>query len=76
MLRSDHGASPPRQIIVIVDDRLTNLTILERLARSLGDTVEVETFDRPLDALASAERRTPDLLVTDLQKCPISTGSS
>jgi PAS domain S-box-containing protein len=57
----------PRQIIVIVDDRLTNLTILERLARSLGDEVVVETFDRPVDALANAEHRIPDLLVTDLK---------
>ena len=36
-----------RQSIAIVDDRLTNLKILERLARSLGEGVEVETFDRP-----------------------------
>jgi PAS domain S-box-containing protein len=58
---------PQRQIIAIVDDRHSNLKILERLSRSLGDGVEVETFDQPQVALASAEKRPPDLLVTDLK---------
>jgi PAS domain S-box-containing protein len=56
-----------RQIITIVDDRLTNLKILERLARSLGDDFEVETFDRAEDALAAITSRPPDLLVADLK---------
>ncbi|HZT50653.1 MAG TPA: ATP-binding protein [Stellaceae bacterium] len=61
------ATSPQRQIIAIVDDRRTNLKILERLARSLGDGVEIETFDRPQAAMEAAEERPPDLLVTDLK---------
>jgi PAS domain S-box-containing protein len=57
----------PRQIIAIVDDRQTNLKILERLALSLGEAVQVETYDQPAAALAAAEQRPPDLLVTDLK---------
>ena len=40
-----------RQIVTIVDDRITNLKILERLAGSLADHVVVRTFDNPLSAL-------------------------
>ncbi|HUZ73481.1 MAG TPA: ATP-binding protein [Stellaceae bacterium] len=57
----------PHQTIAIVDDRLTNLKILERLARSLDHDIEVATFDRAEDALAAIASGPPDLLVTDLK---------
>lgn len=68
-----------RQIITIVDDRLTNLKILERLARSLDQDVEVRTFDRAQLALDDALLaphldRLPDLVITDL-KMPEIDGS-
>jgi PAS domain S-box-containing protein len=56
-----------RQIIAIVDDRLTNRKILERLAKSLDEGVKVETFDRPTALLAVAALRPPDLVITDVK---------
>ena len=55
---------PKRQTVVIVDDRATNLKILERLAQSL-DQVEVRLFDHPQRALDDAARSPPDLVLTD-----------
>jgi len=54
-----------RQIVAIVDDHATNLKILERLAHSLSEGVEVRIFDRPQKALAAAPEAPPDLLITD-----------
>ncbi|HEX4113530.1 MAG TPA: ATP-binding protein [Stellaceae bacterium] len=54
-----------RQTVAIVDDRITNLKILERLAGSLGDTIEVRTFAHPQEALDYAIVTPPDLLITD-----------
>ncbi len=56
-----------RQIVAIVDDRLTNLKILERLARSLEDDIEVRVFDHPHRALDASRTEAPDLVVTDFQ---------
>jgi len=56
-----------RQTIAIVDDRLTNLKILERLARSLEEEVEVRTFDQPQMALDAARLEPPDLVITDMK---------
>ncbi|MDE2165190.1 MAG: response regulator [Alphaproteobacteria bacterium] len=55
---------PNRQTVVIVDDRATNLKILERLAQSL-DQVDVRLFDHPQRALDDAARSPPDLVLTD-----------
>jgi PAS domain S-box-containing protein len=56
-----------RQIVTIVDDRTTNLKILERLATSLSDNIVVKTFDNPLAALDSAARQEPDIVITDFK---------
>jgi len=56
-----------RQIVAIVDDRITNLKILERLATSLSDGVAVKTFDNPLAALAFASTQEPDIVITDFK---------
>jgi two-component system, cell cycle sensor histidine kinase PleC len=56
-----------RQTVAIVDDRITNLKILERLAVSLDDRVEVRTFDHPLHALDYAASEAPDLVITDFK---------
>jgi len=56
-----------RQTVAIVDDRITNLKILERLAASLDDRVEVRTFDHPKRALDYARENPPDLVITDFK---------
>jgi two-component system cell cycle sensor histidine kinase PleC len=53
------------QTIAIVDDRPTNLKILERLARTLDDGLEVRTYDHPLRALDAFAGAAPDLVVSD-----------
>ena len=60
-------ASVRRQIVAIVDDRITNLKILERLATSLGDDVVVKTFSSPLAALAFSHKDAPDIVITDFK---------
>ena len=54
-----------RSLIALVDDQHTNLTVLERLARSLGAETEVSSYSDGRDALAAFERTPPDLVVTD-----------
>ena len=54
-----------RQIVAIVDDRATNLKILERLAKTLVERVEVKLFDHPQKALHASRDETPDLVITD-----------
>ena len=56
-----------RQTIAIIDDRITNLKILERLAASLDSRVEVRTFDHPQRALEHAQTQPPDLVITDFK---------
>ncbi|HEX6840023.1 MAG TPA: response regulator, partial [Stellaceae bacterium] len=56
-----------RQTVAIVDDRITNLKILERLAASLDDRIEVKTFDHPTRALESVGPEAPDLVITDFK---------
>ncbi|HTS90715.1 MAG TPA: ATP-binding protein [Stellaceae bacterium] len=53
--------------MAIVDDRITNLKILERLATSLSDRVTVKTFDNPVAALAFAATQEPDIVITDFK---------
>jgi len=54
-----------RQTVAIIDDRATNLKILERLANTLADGIEVKIFDRPQKVLDSGAAAPPDLLITD-----------
>jgi two-component system, cell cycle sensor histidine kinase PleC len=56
-----------RQTVAIVDDRITNLKILERLAASLDDRIEVRTFDHPARALEYSGPEPPDLVITDFK---------
>jgi PAS domain S-box-containing protein len=53
------------QTVAIIDDRATNLKILERLAGSLTDGIEVKIFDRPQKVLDLAPLDPPDLVITD-----------
>jgi len=51
--------------VLIVDDQSTSRLILENIARTIGDDVEVKSFDNAYDALQEAESSTPDLILTD-----------
>ncbi len=52
-------------VIMLVDDRVTNLTILGQFAKSVEAGVTVCAFDNPVAALDSLSEITPDLIVTD-----------
>jgi PAS domain S-box-containing protein len=65
LLAKETKPSVARQTVAIVDDRITNLKILERLAASLGEGVEVRTFAHPQAALEYCAAAPPDLLITD-----------
>jgi diguanylate cyclase (GGDEF)-like protein/PAS domain S-box-containing protein len=54
-------------LIVILDDRVTNRNIFARLAASIEEGVEVETYGDPVEALEALARRTPDLVITDFK---------
>jgi two-component system, cell cycle sensor histidine kinase PleC len=53
------------QTVAILDDRATNLKILERLAKTLVERVEVKIFDHPQKALHAFRDAAPDLVITD-----------
>ncbi len=52
-------------VIMLVDDRVTNLTILGQFAKSVEADVTVCAFDNPVAALDSLPQTQPDLIVTD-----------
>ena len=52
------------QLVVVVDSSTTNLKILARLAKSLGETIVVESFADPVAALFACGEQRPDLVVT------------
>ncbi len=52
-------------VVVIVDDRVTNLKLLRCFAESLEKNVTVHTFDAPERALEKIADEVPDLVVTD-----------
>jgi two-component system response regulator RpfG len=52
-------------VVFIVDDRATARSLLEGIARSLGDDIHVESFADPRQALERARSVVPDLVITD-----------
>src|SRR5215475_14766215 len=54
-------------LIVIIDDRATNLRIFSKLAASIEPGVTVRAFGDPAEALRFVEENTPDLVVTDFK---------
>ncbi len=51
--------------IVIVDDRAINRSIFEKLALAVGQSVVVECFASPIEALEFMKSAAPDLIITD-----------
>ncbi len=54
-------------IIVVIDDRVTNRRVLEKLATSIGDNITVKAFAEPQAALEWSKSNVPDLVVTDFK---------
>src|SRR6516165_3187820 len=52
-------------LIAVIDDRVTNRSILTKLATSLGEDVTVRAFGDPKAALEWAADHCPDLVITD-----------
>ncbi len=57
------GSRVSSQLVVIVDDSITNRKILERLANSLGDRVIAKSFADPDAALGFCSKNFPDLVL-------------
>ena len=51
--------------IVVVDDRVTNLSIFSKLAASIREGAEVATFSDPATALTWIDTNPADLVITD-----------
>lgn len=54
-------------IIAVIDDRVTNRRVLEKLALSIGENISVKAFADPFSALEWSKSNTPDLVVTDFK---------
>ena len=64
--RSERGQAPDDPpTIIIIDDRLTNLSILKRLALTLDGEVIVKTFQHPAAAVDFCRGQAPNLIITD-----------
>ncbi len=54
-----------KSTVFIVDDQSTSRLILENIAKTIDDNLEVKCFDNAYDALLEAESSAPDLILTD-----------
>ncbi len=54
-----------RSNVLIVDDQTTSRIILENIANTIDDNIEVKCFNNASDALLDIEITTPDLILTD-----------
>ncbi|MFT5321768.1 MAG: two-component system response regulator RpfG, partial [Pseudohongiellaceae bacterium] len=56
---------PEKDVVFIVDDQRTSRIIIESIAKTIADTIEVISFDNATDALLAAEVSEPALILTD-----------
>jgi PleD family two-component response regulator len=54
-----------KNVVFIVDDQKTSRIIIESIAKTIDDNVEVKSFDNASDALIAAEESEPALILTD-----------
>lgn len=73
LLTSDQVPLADTMTVFIVDDRATARSLLEGLARSLGDDIRVECFADPRQALERTQSIVPDLVITDY-RMPVMDG--
>ena len=58
---------PERNKVFIIDDQATSRIIMENIAKTIDDNIEVLSFDNAIDALRGIEIHSPDLILTDYQ---------
>ena len=56
-----------KNVVFIIDDQATSRIIMETIAKTIDDDIEVISFESALDALKELETRSPDLILTDYQ---------
>ena len=59
--------------VFIVDDQTTSRIIMENIAKTIDEDVDVKCFDNATDALSEAKSSMPDLILTDY-KMPVIDG--
>jgi len=63
---TDYSENPTeKSIVFIVDDQSTSRIIMESIAKTIDDNVEVKSFDNASDALRAAAEVEPGLILTD-----------
>ena len=58
---------PGKNLVFIIDDQATSRLIMENIAKTIDDRIEVRSFDNATAALREAEVKKPDLILTDYQ---------
>jgi two-component system, response regulator RpfG len=66
MTNSSGEKSSPNTVF-IVDDQATSRVIMEGIAKTIDDNIEVISFDNAAAALKESESNEPDLILTDYQ---------
>jgi len=56
-----------KNIVFIIDDQATSRIIMESIARTIDDQIEVMSFDNGISALQALQTSKPDLILTDYQ---------
>jgi len=64
---SGSNKQPDKNVVFIIDDQATSRIIMETIAKTIDDDIEVVSFESALDALKELENRSPDLILTDYQ---------
>lgn len=56
---------PEKDAVFVVDDQRTSRIIIESIAKTIADNIEVISFENATDALLAAEKKEPALILTD-----------
>ena len=56
-----------RNTVMVIDDQTTGRAILGQIARNLDEKVDVQAFERPIDAVVWAATHVADLVLIDYQ---------
>lgn len=67
MISSNNNAElqSTKNTVFIVDDQTTSRIIMENIAQTIGNDIDVKSFDNATDALSETKSSTPDLVITD-----------
>jgi len=64
-LTPEHRNHPMVLTVMIVDDQSTERRVLETIVKTIGSNISIVSFDSAAEALESARKNTPDLILTD-----------